>query len=437
VRTVFGDATIGGAWTSVRLRLQGGRIVEADADGLDEELEGLSLLEAAAVGGEPLAVEALAAAIGPVFRAAPDSERVAVAMSGGVDSAVALLEAGSKAIGVTLRLWIDPAGPDSERACCSPDSVRLARATCHRLGLPHVTLDLREQFCRAVVEPFVRSYAAGQTPNPCVRCNGSFRFERLLAFTRRAGAAQLATGHYARLVERQGKLLLARARDREKDQSYMLAAIDPRLLEQLWFPLAELEKSETRERAAAAGLEVATRPESQEACFLAGADYRDFLERQGLIASSGEIVDEGGRRLGRHDGYWRFTPGQRRGLGIASSSGPLYVLRTRPKKNLVVIGPEQALERCSVSARGKLYLPLERAQAKLRYRSPALPAEVEPAAGGFRLRLLEPAYAVAPGQAAVLYDDEVVAGFGLVTSAAKTRNKSRAASSPHSYRSRL
>ena len=174
MKTVFGDATLGGEWASVRLRLQGERIAEADADGLEERLEGLSLLEAAAVGGELLAVEALAAALGPVFRAAPDSERVAVAMSGGVDSAVALLEAGPKAIGVTLRLWIDPDGPDSERACCSPDSVRLARATCHRLGLPHVTLDLREQFCRAVVEPFVRTYAAGWTPNPCVRCTVPF-----------------------------------------------------------------------------------------------------------------------------------------------------------------------------------------------------------------------------------------------------------------------
>jgi len=420
VKTVFGDATLGGEWASVRLRLQGERIVEADADGFEEELEGLSLLEAAAVGGEPLAVEALAAAIGPVFRAAPDPERVAVAMSGGVDSAVALLEAGPKAIGVTLRLWIDPDGPDNEKACCSPDSVRLARATCHRLGLPHVTLDLREQFCRAVVEPFIHTYAAGSTPNPCVRCNGSFRFGRLLAFARRAGASRLATGHYARLVERQGQLLLARAHDREKDQSYMLAALDPRLLGRLWFPLAKIVKSETRERAAAAGLEVAVRPESQEACFLAGADYRDFLGRRGLSLWRGEIVDESGRRLGQHDGYWRFTPGQRRGLGIASSSGPLYVLGTRPKKNLVVVGPEQALARRNVSVRGKLYLPLRRASAKLRYRSPALPAEVEPTATGFRLRLLEPAYAVAPGQAAVLYDDGVVVGYGLVTSARKT-----------------
>jgi tRNA-specific 2-thiouridylase len=417
VRTVFGDATIGSDWTSVRLRLQGERIVEADADGLKESLEGLSLLEAAAVGGEPLVLEALAAAIGPVFRAASDSERVAVAMSGGVDSAVALLTAGPKAIGVTLRLWIDPDGPDSEAACCSPDSVRLARATCHRLGLPHVTLDLREQFCRAVVGPFVRTYAAGRTPNPCVRCNGSFRFGRLLAFAGRAGAARLATGHYARLVERRGKLLIARAHDREKDQSYMLAALDPGLLGRLWFPLAELEKTETRERAALAGLEVATRPESQEACFLAGADYRDFLQRRGLASRRGEIVDERGRLLGRHDGYWRFTPGQRRGLGVASSAGPLFVLRTQASKNLVVAGPERALARRSVNARGRLYLPLERAEAKLRYRSPALTAEVKETATGFRLHLREPAFAVAPGQAAVLYDGEVVAGFGLVTSA--------------------
>ncbi len=416
MRTVFGDATVGGEWASLRLRLQGEKIVEADADGLDEKLAGLSLLEAAAVGGEALAVEALATAIGPAFRATPDPERVAVAMSGGVDSAVALLGAGPKAIGVTLRLWIDPDGPDSERACCSPDSVRLARATCHRLGLPHVTLDLREQFCRAVVEPFVRTYAAGRTPNPCVRCNGSFRFGRLLAFAQRAGASRLATGHYARLVERHGRLLVARARDHEKDQSYMLASLNPRLLDRLWFPLAELAKSETRERAAAAGLEVALRPESQEACFLAGADYRDFLARRGLASRRGEIVDEQGHRLGEHDGYWRFTPGQRRGLGIASGSVPLFVLGTRPKENLVVVGPERALSRQRVSVRGKLYLPLRQARAKLRYRSPALPAEVEPTAAGFRLRLLEPAYAVAPGQAAVLYDDEVVAGFGLIMS---------------------
>jgi tRNA-specific 2-thiouridylase len=420
VRTVFGDATAGGEWTSVRLRLRGETIVAADAEGLDEDLAGLSLIEAAAVGGEPAAVEALAAAIGPVFRASSDPDRVAVAMSGGVDSTVALLEAGSRAIGVTLRLWIDPAGPDAARACCSPEAVQLARATCHRLGRPHVTLDLREQFYRTVVEPFVRSYRSGHTPNPCVRCNGSFRFGRLLSFARRAGAPLLATGHYARIVERDGGRLLARARDREKDQSYMLAALDPRLLDRVRFPLAELSKSETRERVEAAGLTVAGRPESQEACFLGGADYRDFLEGQGLPSRVGRIVDESGHELGRHEGYWRFTPGQRRGLGVASESGPLYVIATRPGANEVVAGPEQALARTSVSARGRLYRPIDRAGAKLRYRSDDIAAEIESTASGFRLRLLEPAFAVAPGQAAVLYDDDAVCGFGLVMSARNT-----------------
>lgn len=426
MKTIFGDATLGREWASVRLRLRGQEIIEADADGLAEKLEGLSLFEAAAIDGEPAPVEALAAAIGPVFRAPTDPERVAVAMSGGVDSSVALLEAGPKAIGVTLRLWLDPEGPESEKACCSPDAVRLARSICHRLGIPHVTLDLREPFRHAVVDPFVRSYAAGLTPNPCIRCNGSFRFDALLAFSRRAGASKLATGHYARLAERDGRLLLARGRDIEKDQSYMLAALDPTLLGRLWFPLAEFTKTETRARAVSAGLAAAGRVESQEACFLAGDDYRNFLGRRGLTPKSGEIVDKKGRRLGEHEGFWRFTPGQRRGIGVAGSrdvSGagqPLYVLRTRPRSNRVEVGPRGALARRLVSARGRLHLPLERAEVKLRYRSPALPTEVEPTPRGFRLRLLEPAFGVAPGQAAVLYDDGVVAGYGLVTSARST-----------------
>ena len=420
MRTVFGDASRGGDWASVRLRLAGERIVDADADGLAQDLRGLTLIEAAAVGGDVLPVEALAQAIGPVFRAGPDSERIAVAMSGGVDSAVALLEAGPKAIGVTLRLWIDPAGPDSERACCSPDSVRLARATCHELGLPHVTLDLREQFCRAVVDPFVRSYARGETPNPCLRCNAGFRFSRLLAFARRAGAETLASGHYARLVERQGMRLIARAVDSEKAQSYMLAGLEPRLLERLWFPLAELTKAQVRERARAAGLSAADRASSQEACFLAGGDYRDFLERRGLVRQTGPVVDVEGRELGLHDGYWRFTPGQRRGIGLASASGALYVVDTRPRSNELVVGGLESLARRRVSARGKLYLPVRQADAKLRYRSPAVQAGVDPLSGGFRLQLAEPAYGVAKGQAAVLYDGDVVCGCGLVTSASST-----------------
>ena len=284
---LFGDSSRGADWAAVRLIVDGDRIVEADADGLAEDLRGLTLLEAAAVGGETLPADALANALGPAMRAAADPERVAVAMSGGVDSAVTLLRSGPKAVGVTLRLWLDPAGPDSERACCSPSAVIAARDLCHSRGLPHVTLDLREEFRRAVVGPFVRGYARGETPNPCIRCNGGFRFAELLAFARRIGAARLATGHYARIVERDGRMLLARAVDAAKDQSYMLARLDPRRLAKVEFPLGTQTKSETRAEAAAAGLDAVRRPESQEACFLAGGDYRAFLERHGLPVARG------------------------------------------------------------------------------------------------------------------------------------------------------
>src|SRR5881227_997157 len=198
---LIGDSARGSEFAFVRLSLDGQRIVDADAPGLERSLVGLTLLEAAAVGGETLAVDALANAIGPVFTAPRSPGRVAVAMSGGVDSAVALLRSLPNAIGVTLRLWLDPEGPDAERACCSPESVIAARETCHARGLPHVTLDLREEFRRAVVTPFIRGFARGETPNPCIRCNGSFRFAELLAFAHRAGADRLATGHYARIAE--------------------------------------------------------------------------------------------------------------------------------------------------------------------------------------------------------------------------------------------
>jgi tRNA-uridine 2-sulfurtransferase len=414
---VVGDSTRDGRWALVRLAVEGERILSAQAEGLERPLEGLTLLEAAAVGGDELAVDALANALAQVFRAEPTPGRVAVAMSGGVDSAVALLRAGKEAIGVTLRLWLDPKGPDAERACCSPEAVLAARATCHRLGLPHVTLDLREEFRRAVVEPFVRGYAAGETPNPCIRCNGSFRFAELLAFAERAGAERLATGHYARIVERDDRLLLARAADERKDQSYMLARLDPRFLDRLWFPLGEQGKDETRAEAARAGLEVASRAESQEACFLAGGDYRNFLERHGLAAEDGPVVDVQGNELGRHAGFWRFTPGQRKGLGVAAGE-PLYALRSEPGTNAVVVGPRAALATDEVTVRGRLHVELERAEAKLRYRSPAVGASVTSTDGGFHLRLDRPAYGVAPGQAAVLYDRDAVVGVGTIEPAA-------------------
>ena len=410
---VLGDSARGSEFALVRLTIQDDRIVEADASGLDRPLAGLTLLEAAAVGGETLAVDALANALAPVFRAPASPTRTAVAMSGGVDSAVALLRSLPDAVGVTLRLWLDPDGPDAERACCSPEAVLAARATCHRLGIPHVTLDLRDAFRRAVVEPFVRGYSRGETPNPCIRCNGSFRFAELLAFARRAGAARLATGHYARVVDHRGRRLLARAADAQKDQSYMLGRLDPALLDRVVFPLGGQSKDETRAEAARAGLAAAGRSESQEACFLAGDDYRAFLGRRGLEAADGAVVDEHGVELGRHTGFWRFTPGQRRGLGIASP-GPLYALRSDPRTNTVVVGPHTALARTSLNASGRLYVPVRAAEAKLRYRSPAVGARVTPLPHGFALDLEEPAYGVAPGQAAVLYEADVVVGAGLI-----------------------
>jgi len=412
-REVFGDSARGTDYAAVRLLVDGDRIVEADAAGVERPLAGLTLLEAAAVPGATLAADALANALGPAFRAAPDERRVAVAMSGGVDSAVALLRAAPNALGVTLRLWLDPDGPSAERACCSPDAVIAARETCHRLGLPHVTLDLREEFRTTVVGDFVASYAAGLTPNPCGRCNGSFRFDALLDFTARAGAAMLWTGHYARVMERNGTRLVARGSDGTKDQSYMLALVDPSLLDRIAFPLGDQSKEETRAEAAAAGLAVAKRPESQEACFLAGGDYRAFLERQGLHAADGPIVDVEGRELGRHRGAWRYTPGQRRGIGLAAAE-PLYALRTDMASNTLVVGPKAALASRRVRVRGRLYADVDRADAKLRHRSDPTPTRIEPTSDGFVLELDEPVHAVAAGQVAALYDGDAIVGAGVI-----------------------
>ncbi len=414
---MIGDSARGDAYAAVRLVVDGERILEADVPGMSREIAGLTLLEAAAVPGETLAADALANALAQVFRAAPSPSRVAVAMSGGVDSAVALLRAQPDAVGVTLRLWLDPLGPSADRACCSPDAVIAARETCHALGVPHVTLDLRDEFRDTVVSRFVADYAAGLTPNPCSRCNGSFRFAALLDFAERAGAAVLWTGHYARIADREGMRLIARGADMQKDQSYMLATVDPSVLGRVSFPLGGQVKAATRAEAEAAGLAVARRAESQEACFLAGGDYRAFLERQGVSAQPGPIVDENGRELGQHDGAWRFTPGQRRGLRVIALE-PLYALRVDRAANAVVIGPRTSLACSWVEANGALHVPVDRVAAKLRYRSEPVSARVERTRDGFVLELEEPAFAVAPGQIAALYDDGgAIVGSGVITSA--------------------
>jgi tRNA-specific 2-thiouridylase len=432
----------------LQLQLSGGRIVRARrrafgcphavaaAELACELSEGGSLLEAARIGVADLehvlapaeanrecvalAVDALheAVASGLEHAELPLAEdRVAVAMSGGVDSAVALLKtvrAGLQPVGVTLRLWIDPQAPDSDRACCSPASVRAARSACHALGVPHVTLDLRDGFRAEVVDEFVVAHAAGRTPNPCMRCNGGFRFHALAAFADRIGAARLVTGHYARVERRAGRPLVAQAVDETKDQSYMLAGVPPEILARVWFPLGEQAKTQTRAEARAAGLEAAERRESQEVCFVGGGDHRAFVERMGGAGPAGAITDARGQVLGRHAGVHRFTPGQRRGLGL-SSRLPLYVLATDAADGRVTVGGRDELARTSVTVSpGSLYAPAARVHAKLRYRSPAVAATVRAQGEGFLLELDEPVYGVAPGQAAVLYDGAAVVGVGTI-----------------------
>lgn len=413
---VMGDSARGDEYAAARLVVEDGRVVAADVSGMTRDLVGLTLLEAAAVPGETLAADAVANALAEVFVAPPVAGRVAVAMSGGVDSAVALLRARPDAVGVTLRLWADPAGRSAERVCCSPAAVIAAREACHALGLPHVTLDLRETFRDLVVAPFVAGYAAGTTPNPCMRCNGRFRFAELTAFAARAGADVLWTGHYARIVERDGVRLVARGADAAKDQSYMLATVTPSLLERVAFPLGGETKDAVRAEARAAGLAAAGRAESQEACFLGGDDYRSFLERQGVERSPGPVVDLEGNELGRHDGLWRYTPGQRRGIGVASAE-PLYAVRHDAARNALVVGPRRALAVSRVEVVGRLYADADRVEAKLRYRSPGVPARVERTADGFVLELDRPVDGVAPGQVAALYDADAVVGAGEIVAA--------------------
>jgi tRNA-specific 2-thiouridylase len=407
--------------------------------------EGLSVLDAARIG--PVAVSAALGGLSPQGRHAAElaadalhralaaaassgealseppgaEERVLVAMSGGVDSAVAaLLERGRGAdvVAVTLKLWADR-HTDGARSCCSPQAVVGARALAHGLGLPHLTLDLEPAFRDTVVEGFLRGHEAGRTPNPCVLCNGEVRIDAMIALARRVGASALATGHYARVVDDGAGPLLAAAADEAKDQTYMLAALRPQSLAALRFPLSRLTKARVRELAAAAGLPVATKRESQDLCFLAGQGKRSFLARHGRLRErAGEIVDGGGRVVGRHRGHHNFTVGQRRGLGVAAGE-PLYVLSTDSAANRVVVGPRAALATRHVRVRDAVLLRdgVRVDRVKLRYRSRPIGCAVEGRAGSHSelcLELAEPAYGVAPGQTACLMDGELVVGHATI-----------------------
>jgi tRNA-uridine 2-sulfurtransferase len=368
-----------------------------------------------------LVADALHRALGAAARAdaavTADDSRVVVAMSGGVDSAVAALLVGDDAVAVTLELWADPEN-DAESSCCSAHAVRLARSLAHRMGMPHFTLDLRAEFRAGVVDPFLAGYAGGVTPNPCVGCNGHVRLDAMVEFADRLGAATLATGHYARTTP---DGLLRAAADPAKDQTYMLAAVSPRTLSRLRFPLGDLTKPQVRALALEAELPVASKAESQDLCFLAGTGKTAFLARHGDVRDTpGDLVDEAGRVLGRHDGHHRFTVGQRKGLRLAAPE-PLYVLAKDAASNRVTVGPRSALATRAVAVRGARLLRAgaEVDAVKLRYRSRAVPCRVAGDVGPgmhkrLELALDDPVDGAAPGQTACLLRGDVVVGYGTI-----------------------
>jgi tRNA-specific 2-thiouridylase len=424
------------------------------ADEIATELDGLSPAKRHAA---ELAADALHRALGGASRArarlSPVPGRTVVAMSGGVDSAVAALlvaREGLQAVGVTLELWSDPAN-DGERSCCSADAVRGARELAHGLGMPHLSIDLRAEFEAGVIEPWLSDHAGGLTPNPCVRCNGNVRLDAMLELAGRLGSNTLATGHYARTRDANhlsgagpdgedgarpdgeqaegaaghgpgGGPLLRTALDRGKDQSYVLAALAPESLARLRFPLGELRKGQVRELADRAGLAVARRGDSQDLCFLAGTRQAAFLERHGgLGPRTGAIVDRTGTVLGEHRGAHTFTVGQRHGLGIGGGD-PLYVLATDAVANTVTVGPRGDLLAPAVEVRDVTLLCdgawVDRVRVRSHGRRFACRLAGDAGAGRHgrvRVELEEPAERTAPGQLACLYAGELVVGHGTIT----------------------
>ncbi len=350
--------------------------------------------------------------------------RVAVAMSGGVDSSVAaalLVDQGYDVVGLMLRLW-DPRSSDAARnRCCSPRDMASARAVASQLGFPFYVLDAQQPFREAVVQTLIRGYAQGVTPNPCIACNREIRWGLLLDHALAMEADFLATGHYARVRRDVSPLQLLRALDPSKDQSYVLSALSTAQLSRALFPLGELSKPAVRSIARARGLPVADRPDSQDLCFLGGGDYRDFLRAQNPdIESPGEIVDAQGRSLGRHQGLYNYTIGQRKGIGVPSSV-PLFVLEKDAVRNRLVVGPKQALGRGTFEVASVNWIaegtpPTQDAvSVRVRYKAPEVPASLSPGADGrVRVELTRPLPDVTPGQQAVFYLGEVCLGGGVI-----------------------
>ena len=350
--------------------------------------------------------------------------KVVVAMSGGVDSSVAaalLKQQGYEVIGVMLRLWSELGKEDSNR-CCTPDSMALARRVAAKLDIPFYAVDVKDLFRSTVVQTFLDGYAQGVTPNPCLVCNRQIKWDYLLKHALALSADYLATGHYARKrTTKDGQQELLRAVDQSKDQSYVLHVLTQEKLARALFPVGEYPKSEIRNLALTFGLPAATRTDSQDLCFLAGEDYRDFLRRNAPeIGRPGPIVTRDGRTLGEHQGLADYTIGQRKGLGV-SSPVPLYVLAKDATTNTLIVGVEDELGSLELTAVDVNWIAGEppsspfRAQVKTRYTAKESQALVTPLEGNkAEVRFEVPQRDITPGQAAVFYHEDIVLGGGLI-----------------------
>jgi tRNA-specific 2-thiouridylase len=353
--------------------------------------------------------------------------RVAVAMSGGVDSSVAatlLKEAGAEVVGLSLRLYDLPeTQAPAVGSCCAPEDLHDARAVAQALGIAHYVLDATKSFAEDVIDDFVLAYRSGRTPNPCIRCNERTKFRDLLHRARELGCAALATGHYARVVREGTRLALCRAADRRRDQSYFLFTLGQAELREICFPVGEMTKDQVRAQARARGLPVGDKPDSMEVCFVGGQRPYQFVEERAGAAAEGDLVDLSGRLLGRHRGIHRYTVGQRHGLGLGGPE-PYYVVELDPHQNRVVVGRSQDALAGSCRVEDLRWASGEppdqvRALVQVRSRTPAEPAMVTIDGPCAQVLFDRPVRAVTPGQAAVVYEDDRVLGGGWIAEAAR------------------